>query len=106
MNENLRKINKISNFATKIKKKKKMERKTAYSDYIVRIPNGGDASKLSSLSQSMGWIVVSLDQGKTIHKSKENKGLASLRGILKSSDETSYDEMLREALSQKYNIEL
>lgn len=83
-----------------------MERKAVYNDYIVRIPNGEDASQLSSLSQSMGWVVISLNNKESVEKPFNSKGLASLRGILKSADETSYDEMRREALRQKYNIEL
>lgn len=79
-----------------------MEKLTAYIDYVVRVPQGEDISKLSSLTQSMGWIIV--NQHREIPK---RHGLAGLRGILKTADEaSSYEDMLDEALSEKYGLEL
>lgn len=82
---------------------KVMERLAAYTDYVVRVPQGEDISKLSSLTQSMGWIIVN----KTWNVPKR-RGLAGFRGILKTADSpsTSYEEMLDEALSDKYELEL
>lgn len=79
-----------------------MERLAAYTDYVVRVPQGEDISRLSSLTQSMGWIIV--NQHRNYPK---RRGLADLRGILKTADNTStYKDMLDEALSEKYGLEL
>jgi len=83
-----------------------MEQRAIYNDYIVRVPQGGDVSRLSSLSQSMGWVVISLSKERAKENTQKFKGLASLRGILATDDDTSYDEMRRKALSEKYGLEL
>lgn len=82
-----------------------MERKAIYNDYIVRIPRGEDASRLSSLTQSMGWMIISLDNEAT-DTTTPRKGLASLRGILKSDSNASFDDIRREALNSKYSLDL
>lgn len=83
-----------------------MERKAVYNDYIVRIPRGEDASRLSLLTQSMGWMIISLDNETSDAATSPRKGLASLRGILKSDSDASFDEMRCEALNSKYSLDL
>jgi len=82
-----------------------MKRNITYNDYIVRVPHGEDVSRLSSFTQSMGWMIISLND-ETHTKESRHRGLSSLRGVLKSNDNTPYDEMRREALNEKYGLEL
>lgn len=78
-----------------------MGRNAIYNDFIVRIPRGEDVSRLSSFTQSMGWMIISLDNETADTRTSPRKGLASLRGILKSDNNASYHEMRREALNHK-----
>lgn len=82
-----------------------MERIANYNDYIVRVPYGEDVSRLSSLTQSMGWVIISLNDNNNVAR-KSTKGLASLRGILKTNDNDSYEGMRNEALNDKYGLNL
>jgi len=55
-----------------------MERKTAYNDFIVRVPYGEDASRLYSFTQSMGWgVIVSLNHKETPTNAGSHKDIAS-----------------------------
>lgn len=83
-----------------------MERNTtSYRDFIVRVPQGDDISRLSTLIQSMGWLLVS--QNEEVEKAQRpRKGLASLRGILETDEKKTYEELRREALTNKFKLHL